>query len=104
MCVCIFRVIFKNDPKCSSPLLRFQPRYNHAYTVRGSLAMAVAICFFARGLDDSTDPYRLFHGLWHTFCGISAYFFWMALPGPQGTPDAYPGVPYGDATGKGGAV
>lgn len=55
----------------------------------GFIFFGVAIAFFTRGLDDQTDPYRFFHGCWHMFVGISAYFFWNAVTGPLGTPDLY---------------
>eukprot|EP00455_Lapot_gusevi_P018999 TRINITY_DN2046_c0_g2_i1.p1 TRINITY_DN2046_c0_g2~~TRINITY_DN2046_c0_g2_i1.p1 ORF type:complete len:227 (+),score=16.39 TRINITY_DN2046_c0_g2_i1:85-765(+) len=57
-----------------------QHRFNRPALTRGLLILFVAALCFARALDDTTDPYRFFHGCWHCFAGISSYFLWQALP------------------------
>lgn len=55
-----------------------------------TLAQAIAFFFFVIGLDESKDPFRLIHGLWHTFAGWSSYVFFggcldPAAESPEGT-------------------
>jgi len=39
--------------------------------------LVLAVLSFIRGLDDATDPYRIFHGGWHFFGGVSSYYLWQ---------------------------
>ena len=48
------------------------------------LKYAVGIHFFAflcfaRGLDEHTDPYRVFHGMWHMLSGIGGWYDWQLI-------------------------
>lgn len=36
------------------------------------------LCFY-RGLDEHTDPYRIFHGMWHMLSGFAGWFDWQLL-------------------------
>ncbi|AAZ12681.1 hypothetical protein, conserved [Trypanosoma brucei gambiense DAL972] len=47
-----------------------------------ALVMAVAVIFFIKGLDDENDPYKMYHSLWHFFCGIASYLMWTLLKVP----------------------
>ena len=38
---------------------------------------AQAVCFLV-GLDDSIDPFRLFHGLSQALVGLALYYLWQA--------------------------
>lgn len=40
---------------------------------------AVAIVFFVVGLDDSNDPFRMFHGLFHCFVAAAMFCTWAAI-------------------------
>lgn len=42
-----------------------------------------AVPFFILGLDDDNDPYRVFHGAWHIFSGLSAYYGWRIVKDPK---------------------
>lgn len=42
-----------------------------------------ALCFY-KGLDEHTDPYRMFHGGWHMFTGIAGYYDWQLLHHKKG--------------------
>ncbi|CBH12818.1 hypothetical protein, conserved [Trypanosoma brucei gambiense DAL972] len=46
------------------------------------LIMAVAVIFFIKGLDDKRDHFRMYHSLWHFFCGIASYLMWTLLKVP----------------------
>ncbi|CCW65674.1 unnamed protein product [Phytomonas sp. EM1] len=52
---------------------RYLPYINKRNFLVGVGFLGVATLFFVKGLDDD-DPYRLFHGLWHFFGGISFTF------------------------------
>ena len=39
--------------------------------------LVLAVLCFARGLDDATDPFRIFHGGWHFFGGVASYYLWQ---------------------------
>ena len=45
-------------------------------------ACAVGVVFFAIGLDDGNDPFRMFHGLFHICMGIAVFFFFYSLRRP----------------------
>lgn len=51
-----------------------RPRYNGNAAI-GAVLLGIGFIFFALGLDDEHDWLRLYHGLWHSFAGLSAYFF-----------------------------
>lgn len=51
--------------------------------VMGMGLLIVAVPFFILGLDDDNDPYRIFHGLWHVFVGISANYMWRIVKTPM---------------------
>jgi len=40
---------------------------------------AQAVCFLV-GLDDSIDPFRLFHGLSQALVGLALYYLWQLVP------------------------
>lgn len=39
----------------------------------------VAVFFFALGLNDQGDPYRIFHGLFHLFIAFGVFASWTAI-------------------------
>lgn len=43
----------------------------------GLLTLLVSVVFFCLGLDDSSDPYRLIHALWHVSVGMSSWYLWQ---------------------------
>lgn len=43
---------------------------------------ALGVTFFVLGLDDASDPYRIFHGLWHFFGGLASFFSWSMVRHP----------------------
>lgn len=45
----------------------------------GLAACAVGIFFFVLGLDDMSDPVRIFHGLFHICIAATIFFFFFAL-------------------------
>lgn len=59
------------------------PPYDHFNLKRGLSLLGIGFLCFLRGLDDATDPFRFFHGCWHAFVGISAYYNWKVLRGRQ---------------------
>mmetsp|Transcript_148305 Transcript_148305/g.259197 ORF Transcript_148305/g.259197 Transcript_148305/m.259197 type:complete len:224 (-) Transcript_148305:230-901(-) len=42
----------------------------------GLVWLLLAVVAFSRGLDDSTDYLRFWHGLWHMFGAVAFHFFW----------------------------
>ena len=66
----LLKRVFVNGsfPKCNSTYLKYC----------SVLHICGFICFF-RGLDEHTDPYRMFHGGWHLFTGLAGYFDWQLL-------------------------
>lgn len=58
------------------------PPYDMRNAVTGFGLLAVALPFFIAGLDDDNDPYRIFHGLWHVFGGVSSFFLWRIVKVP----------------------
>ena len=54
--------------------------YNKEKFAKGMLSLLIAIICFIRGLDEKNDPYRFFHGLWHGFVSISAFYNFQVLP------------------------
>ena len=46
---------------------------------RAALYQGIAIVFFVMALDEHGDPYRMCHGLWHTFCAIAASHHWKLV-------------------------
>ena len=49
------------------------PAMNRFMLKRSVLFQSIGFMFFYLGLDKDKDPYRLYHGLWHTFTGIATY-------------------------------
>ena len=39
----------------------------------------IAILCFIRGLNEHTDPYRIFHGMWHMLSGLGGWFDYQLL-------------------------
>ena len=64
----------------SFALRRRVPGYNSQQFRRGLLLLLCGVACFVRGLDDDTDPFRIFHGCWHGFVGAAAYFNLKVLP------------------------
>eukprot|EP00906_Rhabdomonas_costata_P019340 RCo028264 len=60
-------------PKCDPNRLR-----------TGLLLQSLGVLCFIRGLDNDTDPLRIFHGLWHVFISGACYFLWDIVQ-PQAT-------------------
>lgn len=48
----------------------------------GLLTLLVSVIFFSLGLDDSSDPYRLIHALWHVSVGVSSWYLWQLFKPP----------------------
>ncbi|KPI83285.1 hypothetical protein ABL78_7682 [Leptomonas seymouri] len=48
----------------------------------GLAACVIGAMFFAFGLDDQNDPFRVFHGLFHVFIGIGVFFFFYSIRRP----------------------
>jgi len=46
---------------------------------RGVAWQALGALCFVRALDDKNDPLRIFHGGWHLFSGIAAFYNWQIL-------------------------
>lgn len=58
------------------------PQVNIRYLLFGTFFCSFAIPFFFLGLNDREDPYRMFHGGWHFFMGIGAFFLWVMVKHP----------------------
>uniref|UniRef100_M4C0X1 Uncharacterized protein n=1 Tax=Hyaloperonospora arabidopsidis (strain Emoy2) TaxID=559515 RepID=M4C0X1_HYAAE len=58
----------------SFALRRRIPRYNLQQFRRGLILLLCGVGCFVRGLEDETDPFRIFHGCWHGFVGAAAYY------------------------------
>ncbi|CCW70824.1 unnamed protein product [Phytomonas sp. Hart1] len=67
---------------------RYLPSVNIHYFLVGLGILGVAIACFVKGLDDE-DPYRLFHGLWHFFGGISVTFFLQMFDSPTNSKSGF---------------
>ncbi|KAJ1455980.1 hypothetical protein M885DRAFT_518884 [Pelagophyceae sp. CCMP2097] len=52
----------------------------------GCAALAVSLFFFALGLDEARDVFRMWHGLWHVFNAAAAALFIAALLPFDGSP------------------
>jgi hypothetical protein len=52
---------------------------NYECLKRTILWLLLAVLCFIKGLDEHNDPYRLFHGLWHTFCGLGTVHAWQII-------------------------
>lgn len=59
------------------------PRMNWSRLQRGMALQCLAFVFFGFGLNEKQDPYRVFHGLWHTVCGIASWHNWQAIAKPK---------------------
>jgi predicted membrane channel-forming protein YqfA (hemolysin III family) len=58
---------------CKHAMARKLPNYNWDVLMKSIVGNAIAFSFFARGLDERTDPYRSFHGCWHISLGFVSY-------------------------------
>jgi hypothetical protein len=58
------------------------PHYEWRHFFMGFGSLLVAACFFVRGLDDRTDPFRMYHGLWHVVGGFSSWHLWHIVQKP----------------------
>jgi hypothetical protein len=67
-------------PVLSFGLGRRSPAFNWRSFLVGSMILALAIIFFARGLDEVNDYLRVNHALWHVCVGLSAYHLWASVP------------------------
>jgi hypothetical protein len=54
--------------------------FNRKNFTRGLFFLFVAFFCFTRGLDDDNDFLRIWHGLWHSFVGLSSFYLWQSLP------------------------
>ncbi|KEG11931.1 hypothetical protein DQ04_02141090 [Trypanosoma grayi] len=61
------------------------PAVHYRSLVTGLFFMALAGPFFVAGLNDTADPYRFFHGMWHLLGATSAYFLWIMVKIPGAT-------------------
>lgn len=43
------------------------------------ILFAMSIVFFILGLDDSNDPFRMFHGLFHCFVAGAMFVLWLSM-------------------------
>ena len=70
---------------CIMPVCKFGgamrlPPYDAEKLCKGFFAgVASAICFLV-GLDDTVDPFRLFHGLSQALVGLALYYLWQLVP------------------------
>jgi len=55
------------------------PTVNPYFLKRALFWQSVGFFFFYLGLDERRDPYRLFHGCWHTFTGIATIYHWQII-------------------------
>ncbi|KAG5508126.1 hypothetical protein JKF63_05378 [Porcisia hertigi] len=58
------------------------PLVDRRQLIIGSIFLGLGIFFFALGLNDSADPYRMYHGAWHFFIGLGGFFFWSMIKNP----------------------
>lgn len=63
-------------------VLRRLPSLNLRYFLIGAGCVLLALPFFVLGLNDAEDPYRVYHGLWHFFGGLSSICFWLMIRSP----------------------
>ncbi|EPY25209.1 hypothetical protein STCU_00015 [Strigomonas culicis] len=45
----------------------------------GVFVTLLSALFFIRGLDDKTDPLRIFHGMFHLLVGVGVYIMWSGI-------------------------
>ena len=70
---------------CIMPVCKFGgamrlPPYDSEKLWKGFLAgLASSVCFLV-GLDDTVDPFRLFHGLSQALVGLALYYLWQLVP------------------------
>jgi predicted membrane channel-forming protein YqfA (hemolysin III family) len=64
-------------------LERRLPPVNVRYLLFGIFFASFAVPFFILGLNDSEDPYRMYHGGWHFFMGIGSFFLWLMVKHPS---------------------
>jgi hypothetical protein len=55
------------------------PKLNPYMFKRSIFWQSCAFFFFYLGLSERTDPYRMYHGLWHTFSGIATIYHWRVV-------------------------
>jgi hypothetical protein len=56
-----------------------KPPFDMKNALMGFGLLIAAVPFFVAGLDDDNDPYRLYHGCWHLFGGLSAFYLWRVV-------------------------
>ncbi|EKF39376.1 hypothetical protein MOQ_000398 [Trypanosoma cruzi marinkellei] len=61
------------------------PIIEYRYFIIATIFMGLAVPFFIAGLNDTEDPCRIYHGMWHLFGGISSYFMWRMVKAPGAT-------------------
>ena len=70
-CDCVRFVVAGTRPFSPRPPLSL------AYIAYFSLTLVGVLCF-VKGLDDKHDELRMWHGLWHFFAGLAAYFLCLS--------------------------
>jgi hypothetical protein len=55
------------------------PACNRKYLKIAAVWHSIGFVCFVKGLDEHTDPYRMFHGGWHMFTGIAGYYDWQLI-------------------------
>ena len=70
---------------CLMPVCKFGgamrlPPYDAEKLCKGfGAGVGSAVCFLV-GLDDTVDPFRLFHGLSQALVGLALYYLWQLVP------------------------
>lgn len=60
-------------------LLVRKARFNSYYLKIGGFMQIIAIVFFVRGLDETTDYLRMHHAMWHCFSCLASFYLWQAI-------------------------
>ena len=55
------------------------PACNRKYLKIAAVWHSIGFVCFVKGLDEHTDPYRMFHGGWDVFTGIAGYYDWQLI-------------------------
>eukprot|EP00040_Diaphanoeca_grandis_P023278 m.126325 g.126325 ORF g.126325 m.126325 type:complete len:222 (-) comp29196_c0_seq1:94-759(-) len=61
-------------------LLKGPPAYNKPKLYRGVIGIVLAAVFFHGSLNDTTDPFRVLHGLSQVAVGGALYFLFQCIP------------------------
>lgn len=56
------------------------PPYDFEKLFKGFSAGCLSAVCFILGLDDSIDPFRVFHGLSQALVGLALYYLWQLVP------------------------